>query len=31
MGAPSLGNDMTKLTLKTRALRFLDRTLAAKR
>jgi predicted esterase len=31
MGAPSLGNDMTKLTLKTRALRFLDRTLGAKR
>lgn len=31
MGAPSLGNDMTKLTLRTRALRFLDRNLAAKR
>ncbi|MFM2302182.1 MAG: hypothetical protein RLZZ84_1918 [Pseudomonadota bacterium] len=31
MGAPSLGNDMTKLTLKTRALRFLDRNLGGKR
>jgi len=31
MGAPSLGADMTKLTLKARALRFLDRTLGAKR
>lgn len=27
MGAPSLGSDMTRMTLKTRALRFLDRTL----
>ena len=31
MGAPSLGGDMTKLTLKTRLLRFLDRTLGVKR
>jgi predicted esterase len=31
MGATSLGNDMTKLTLKTRALRFLDRNLGVKR
>ncbi len=31
MGAPSLGADMAKLTLKTRALRFLDRTLGGKR
>lgn len=31
MGAPSLGADMTKLTLKARALRFLDRTLGSKR
>lgn len=30
MGAPSLGADMTKLTLKARALRFLDRTVGAK-
>ena len=28
MGAPSLGSDMTKLTLKARVLRFLERTLA---
>ncbi len=31
MGAPSLGNDMTKLTLKTRLVRFLDRTLGTAR
>lgn len=31
MGAPSLGGDMTKLTLKARLLRFLDRTLGVKR
>lgn len=31
MGAPSLGGDMTKMTLKSRALRFLDRTIGAKR
>ena len=31
MGATSLGDDMTKLTLKTRALRFLDRNLGVKR
>ena len=31
MGAPSLGDDMSKLTLKTRALRFLDRTIGAAR
>lgn len=31
MGAPSLGGDMTKMTLKSRLLRFLDRTLGAKR
>lgn len=31
MGAPSLGSDMTKLTLKARVLRFLDRTLGTKR
>jgi dienelactone hydrolase len=31
MGATSLGGDMTRLTLQTRALRFLDRTLGAKR
>lgn len=30
MGAPSLGADMTKLTLKARALRFLDRTLGTR-
>ena len=27
MGAPSLGSDMTKLTLKARVLRFLERNL----
>ena len=31
MGATSLGSDMTKLTLKTRVLRFLDRNLGIKR
>lgn len=31
MGAPSLGGDMTKVTLKSRVLRFLDRTLGAAR
>lgn len=31
MGATSLGSDMTKLTLKTRAIRFLDRTIGTKR
>lgn len=31
MGAPSLGDDMSRLTLKTRALRFLDRTIGAAR
>jgi predicted esterase len=31
MGAVSLGSDMTKVSLKTRALRFLDRNLGVKR
>ncbi len=31
MGAVSLGSDMSKLTLKSRVLRFLDRTLGVKR
>lgn len=31
MGATSLGNDMTKLALKSRTLRFLDRNLGVKR
>ena len=31
MGAPSLGSDMTKQTLKTRVLRFLDQSLGVKR
>lgn len=31
MGAPSLGNDMTKLTLKSRLVRFLDRTIGTVR
>jgi hypothetical protein len=31
MGATSLGNDMTRLTLVSRIVRFLDRTLATGR